>query len=199
MILVTGRRHSVQHECLWEIPPTGSLNGACPNWSQVLTGYFYYLHLVYILLFFLLDALHYVVNCCHGKRRTPVESDTLAKGDWHLWELTLPFKPQYTHTNSPNWSLYFLLRNMLREFGKRSRHFLFGQPFINSHNLVSWQCMDISRRKLMLVLKGLKCLRRGASRKRNLMEIIYSLTIIKVLSGIGLVAKLEQCVRYKIR
>lgn len=51
----------------------------------------------------------------------------------------------------------------------------------------------------MLVLKGLKCFRRGASRKRNLMEIIYFLTIIKVLSGIELVAKLEQCVRYKIR
>ena len=50
-----------------------------------------------------------------------------------------------------------------------------------------------------MVLKGLKCLRKGASRKRNLMEIIYSLTISKVLSGIGLVAKLEQCVRYKIR
>ena len=72
-----------------ETPPAGSLNGACPNWSQVLTSYFYYLHLVHILLFFLLDALHYVVNCCHGKRRTTVESDTLAKGDWHLWELTL--------------------------------------------------------------------------------------------------------------
>ena len=39
--------------------------------------------------FFLLDALTYVVNCCHGKRRTTVESGTLAKGDWHLWELTL--------------------------------------------------------------------------------------------------------------
>ena len=39
----------------------------------------------------------------------------------------------------------------------------------------------------MLVLKGLKCLRRGASRKRNLMELIYSLTVIKVLSGIELV------------
>ena len=50
----------------------------------------------------------------------------------------------------------------------------------------------------MLVLKGLKCFRRGASRKRNLMEIIYFLTIIKVLSGIELVVKLEQCVRYKI-
>ena len=57
---------------------------------------------IHFTFFFLLDALHYVVNCCHGKRRTPVESDTLAKGDWHLWELTLPFKPQYTHTNSPN-------------------------------------------------------------------------------------------------
>ena len=40
---------------------------------------------------------------------------------------------------------------MLREFHKRSRHFLFDDLFINCHNHVSRQCMDIVRRKLMLV------------------------------------------------
>ena len=40
---------------------------------------------------------------------------------------------------------------MLREFEKRSRHFLFCDHFINSHNLISWQCMDIDKRKLKLV------------------------------------------------
>ena len=46
-----------------------------------------------------------------------------------------PFKPQYLHTNSPNWSLYISLKNELREFVKRSRHFYLGDHFINSHNL----------------------------------------------------------------
>ena len=58
------------------------------------------------------------------------------------------------YTNSPNWSLYILLKNVLREFDKRSRHFLFGDHFNNSHNLISWQCMDIVRRNLMLVTIG---------------------------------------------
>ena len=48
------------------------------------------------------------------------------------------FKPQYPHTNSPNWSLYISLRNKLREFGRRSKHFLLGDHFINSHNHFSW-------------------------------------------------------------
>ena len=56
--------------------------------------------------------------------------------------------------NSPNWSLYISLKNKLREFEKRSKHFLFGDHLINSHNLISWHCMDIVRRKFMLVTIG---------------------------------------------
>ena len=58
------------------------------------------------------------------------------------------------HTNSPNWSLYISLKNELREFDKKSKHFPLGDHFINSHNLVSWHCMDIIGRKLMLVTIG---------------------------------------------
>ena len=47
------------------------------------------------------------------------------------------FKPQYPHTNSPNWSLYISLKNELREFDKRSKYFLLGDHFPNSHNLIS--------------------------------------------------------------
>ena len=50
--------------------------------------------------------------------------------------------------------MYFLIKNELREFDKRSSDFLLGDPFINSHNLVSWQIMDIIGRKLMLVTIG---------------------------------------------
>ena len=46
-----------------------------------------------------------------------------------------PFKPQYQHTNSPNWSPYISLKNELREFDNRSRHFLLGDHFIYSHNV----------------------------------------------------------------
>ena len=42
-------------------------------------------------------------------------------------------------------------KDKLREFDKRSKHFLLGDHFTNSYNLISWQCMDIVRRKLMLV------------------------------------------------
>ena len=45
-------------------------------------------------------------------------------------------------------------KNELREFDKRSKHFLLGDHFIHSHNLISWHCMDIVRRKLMLVTIG---------------------------------------------
>ena len=54
-----------------------------------------------------------------------------------------PFKPQYPQANSPNWSLYISLKNKLREFDKRSKYFLFGDHLINSHNLISWHCVDI--------------------------------------------------------
>ena len=46
---------------------------------------------------------------------------------------------------------YFSLVNELREFHKRSKHFPLGDHFINSQNLISWQSMDIVRRKLMFV------------------------------------------------
>ena len=75
-----------------------------------------------------------------------------ATGD--LWELLKATKSQYPHTNSPNWSPYISLKNELREYDKRSEHFPSGDHFINSHNLISRQCMDIVRRKLMLVTIG---------------------------------------------
>ena len=42
----------------------------------------------------------------------------------------------------------------MREFNKKSRHFLFGDHLIHSHNPPSWLCMDVVRRKLMLVTIG---------------------------------------------
>ena len=65
-----------------------------------------------------------------------------------------PFKPQYPHTTSPNWSLYISFMDGLREFDKRWKRCLLGDHFVNSHNLISWHCMDIVRRKLMLVTIG---------------------------------------------
>ena len=72
----------------------------------------------------------------------------------HTVELFYPFKSQYLHKNSSNWCPFISLKNELGEFDKRSRHFLFGDQFINSHNLISWQCMDIVGRNLMLVTIG---------------------------------------------
>ena len=43
------------------------------------------------------------------------------------------------------------LKNKLREFDNRSKHFLFSDHFFNSHNHFSWQHIEIGRRKLMLV------------------------------------------------
>ena len=45
-------------------------------------------------------------------------------------------------------------KNELREFDNRSKHFLFTDHFLNSHNHFSWQHKDIVRRSL-LGLKGL--------------------------------------------
>ena len=65
-----------------------------------------------------------------------------------------PFNSQYPHTNSLNLPLYITLKNELREFDKRSKHFFLSHHFINSHNLISWQYTDIIGRKLMLVTIG---------------------------------------------
>ena len=45
----------------------------------------------------------------------------------------------------------FPLRISWEKFDKRSWNFLYDDHFINSHNFISWQCMDIVRRKLLLV------------------------------------------------
>ena len=50
--------------------------------------------------------------------------------------------------------LYILLKNVLREYDKRLRYLLIVDHFTNSHNLISWQIMDIVKRKLMLVTIG---------------------------------------------
>ena len=50
--------------------------------------------------------------------------------------------------------LYIFPLRMCWEFDKRSKHFLLDDHPINSHNLISWQSMDIVRRKLMLVTIG---------------------------------------------
>ena len=61
-----------------------------------------------------------------------------------------PFPPQLSNDISIN-----VLRDKLREFDKRSKRFPFRDHFINSHNLFHWLCMDIVRRKLMLITLGL--------------------------------------------
>ena len=44
----------------------------------------------------------------------------------------------------------FSYKDKLREFDKRSKHFLLGDNFINSKNLISWPCMDmyVSQKKI---------------------------------------------------
>ena len=64
------------------------------------------------------------------------------------------FLPKYLHTNSSAWSPYISLKSQSREFDKGSKHFFFGDHYINSHNLFSWWCIDSVRRKLMLVTLG---------------------------------------------
>ena len=65
-----------------------------------------------------------------------------------------PYSPDI-HKQILQTGLYtFRYKDKLREFDKRSKHFLLGDNFINSHNLICWPCMDIVRRKLMLVTIG---------------------------------------------
>ena len=73
------------------------------------------------------------------------------KGGGHNGTLYERFKPQDPHTNSPDWSPHISLKNELREFDKRSKHFPFGDLYISSHKLFSWCCTDIVRRKFMLI------------------------------------------------
>ena len=92
-----------------------------------------------------LDSCH-SLNTCSSHH--PRDSDFVSLVKTALGSLPHP------HTNSPNWSLYISLKNVLREFDKRSKHFLLSDHFVNSHNLISWQYMSIVMRKLMLVTVG---------------------------------------------
>ena len=65
-----------------------------------------------------------------------------------------PLSPNVHIHIYPNWSVYISLKNQLRELHKRSKHFLFSDHFIISHNLISWKGMDIIGRKLMFGTTG---------------------------------------------
>ena len=72
------------------------------------------------------------------------------------WAANVTLSPNINYTNSSDWSPYIslYLTNSLEEFDKRAKHFSFGDHFINSHIFFSWKCIDILRRKLMLVSIG---------------------------------------------
>ena len=76
------------------------------------------------------------------------------KGGGHNGTLYQPFNPLDPHTNSLDLSPYSSLKNLWREFDKRSKHFPFGDLYITSHKLFSWCCTDIVRRNLMLANIG---------------------------------------------
>ena len=60
---------------------------------------------------------------CHSQIISQLQVPLLTKWTRQPWQS--PYKPQYLHTNSPNWSLYISLLNPLGEFDKRSEHFPF--------------------------------------------------------------------------
>ena len=81
-------------------------------------------------------------------------------GRCYFWtsvdSIWLPFKPQCPHINSPYWSSYISLKNKLREFNNRSKHFLCSDHFINSHNPSLGNIWILLGEKLMLVTKRVK-------------------------------------------
>ena len=52
-----------------------------------------------------------------------------------------------TLKNSSNWSLYISLKGKVEKIWYKLKHFLLGDNFINSKNLISWPCMDIVSQK----------------------------------------------------
>ena len=55
---------------------------------------------------------------------------------------------------SPNIHIQILQTDLYIYERSLGTYFLFGDHFITSHKLISWPCMDIVRRKLMLVTIG---------------------------------------------
>ena len=82
-----------------------------------------------------------------------LESPYSFRSNDNLYIRNNSFKPQYIHVQI---LLYIFLKNELIEFVKRSKHFLLGDHFINSHNLISWNCMDIVRGNWCWSQLGLK-------------------------------------------
>ena len=113
----------------------------------------------------LMEKTFFIFKTTYLATVQPASSD-FRKAPWdrHFWEWhlkclsksnspSLPFKPHYISAYKFS-KLISILMKGLREFDKRSRHFLLGDRLIKSHNLISWQCMDIARRKLLLVTIG---------------------------------------------
>lgn len=68
-----------------------------------------------------------------------------------------PFKSQYLHTNSPDWSPHIFLKNKLRDFDKKNWS-IFSLVIIFFILITSFfcSCVDFVRRKLVLVTLGTK-------------------------------------------
>ena len=74
-------------------------------------------------------------------------------GSWKILTV-IPLSPDI-HIQILQTDLHtFPHKDKLREFDERSKHFLLDDNFIDSKNLISWPCMDVIRRKLMLVTIG---------------------------------------------
>ena len=68
-----------------------------------------------------------------------------------LLKLLKFFNPQCPHIDSPDWPI-FLPNSLQARFGLKIKAFSLCFFFLtNSHNSLSWWCMYVGRRKLMLI------------------------------------------------
>ena len=106
--------------------------------------------------------------------------------DEHSWSLTSinPLSPNM-HIQILQTDLYTFSQRMCWEnLVKEPRHFLLGDQFINSHNLISWQSMDMVRRKLMLVtnyLTNYKPWVRIPLKSQNILRVYLQLFKLQLL------------------
>ena len=64
--------------------------------------------------------------------------------------------------------IYISFMNQLGKFVWRSKRFLWSDYFIYSHNIFSWLCIDIVRRKLIFVTLGTLSVKEITSRKKKI-------------------------------
>ena len=81
-------------------------------------------------------------------------------------ELLTLWAPIYKYKFSKLISIHFLKKCVQRIWSK-IKSFFTGDHFIYSHNLVSWQSMDIVRRKLMMVTKRVIHTNKKESQQRS--------------------------------